>query len=92
MAAEGWSDKTAFDIEVRMEQRNGTEFFCAENAAPIAIHLAEHLWRPNSGCEHSEEWVVHFSSGHSDSGSPPLVQILTSVVCSSCSLLLKTQS
>ena len=24
-------------------------------------------------------WVVHFSSGDSDSGSPPLVQILTSV-------------
>ena len=26
--------------------------------------LAEHLWRPNSGYEHSEEWVVCFSSGN----------------------------
>ena len=37
--------------------------------------LAESLWRPNSGCEHSEGWVVHFSSGWNI--SPPLVQIYT---------------
>ena len=28
--------------------------------------LAERWWRPNSGCEHSEGWVVRFSSGDSD--------------------------
>ena len=27
------------------------------------------------------QWVVHFSSGDSDSGSPPLVQIFMSVAC-----------
>lgn len=61
MAAERWSDKTVSDIEVHTEQMVGTEFFYAEKMAPIAIHLAEHLQRPNSACEHSEEWVMHFS-------------------------------
>ena len=26
------------------------------------------VWRPNSNCGHSEGWVVHFSTGDSDSG------------------------
>ena len=34
-----------------------------------SLTLAEYLWRPNSGCEHSEGWVVTFSSGNGDSGS-----------------------
>ena len=42
--------------------------------------LAEHLWRPNSGGECSDG-VVHFSSGDSDSRSPPLVQIFTNAAC-----------
>jgi len=29
--------------------------------------LAECLWRPKCGCEHSEAVVVHFSSGDSSS-------------------------
>lgn len=27
--------------------------------------LSERLWRPNSGCEHSQ-WVISFSSGNTD--------------------------
>ena len=27
------------------------------------------------------QWVVRFSSGNGDSGSPPLAQVLTSAVC-----------
>ena len=30
--------------------------------------LAERLWRPDSGYEHSEWCVVHFSSGDNDKG------------------------
>ena len=45
--------------------------------------LAECLWRPNTGCEHSGgcEHRWHFSSGDSNSGSSPLVQTFTSMVC-----------
>ena len=44
--------------------------------------LAKWLWRPNSGCEHRVVvWVVHFSSGNSDSGLPPLLQIFMSMAC-----------
>ena len=40
------------------------------------LMLAEQFWRPNSGYKQSEAVSgVHFSSGNSDSGSPPLVQI-----------------
>ena len=42
--------------------------------------LAERLWRPNSRCKYSEE-VVCFCSGDSNSGSPLLVKILTSMEC-----------
>ena len=43
--------------------------------------LVECLWRSKSGYEHSEEWVVYFSTGGSNSGSPLLVQILMIVTC-----------
>jgi len=52
-----------------------------------SLTLAEHLWRPNSRCEHSEGWVGHFSSQ-----SLPLVQIVANAACTSCSLLLKILS
>jgi len=73
MAAEK-SDIMASDMEVRMKQRGGTEFPHAEEMAPTAIH--QHLWRPNSGCEHSEGLVILFSNY--DSGAPLLVQLLMS--------------
>ena len=73
MAAEGQSDRLVSDTEVCMEQRCVIEFLHA---------LAKWLWRPNSGCEHRVVvWVVHFSSGNSDSGLPPLLQIFMSMAC-----------
>ena len=37
MAAEGQSDRMTFDIEVRMKQRDITEFHHVENTAPNDI-------------------------------------------------------
>jgi len=48
--------------------------------------LAECLWRPKSGCEHSEV-VVCCSSSESDSGAPLLVHI---VMCMACRLFFIT--
>lgn len=41
------------------------------------LMLAVRLWRPKSGCEHNE--AVGGNSDGSDSGSPPLVQVVASV-------------
>ena len=35
----------------------------------------------NSGCEHSEESVVHFSGGDDDTGSSPLVHSFMTIAC-----------
>ena len=49
---------------------------CGKNSTHWhSLKLGEHLWSPSSVCEHSEVVLVHFSSGNSNSGSPPLVQI-----------------
>jgi len=56
MAAEGPTDRMVSDMEVHLKQRCATEFLYAEKNG-IQCHssaLAEHLWRPNSGCENSE--------------------------------------
>jgi len=37
MAAEGWFDKMASDMEVHMKQWCGIEFLRAETVAPIGI-------------------------------------------------------
>ena len=56
MAAEWHSDKMVSDMEVQMKERCATKLLCVEKIAPTDIlwMLAEHLWRPNIGCEHSE--------------------------------------
>ena len=51
--------------------KNGTQWH--------SLILAECLWRPNSGYEHSEVMSLHFSSGDSDNGSPP--EIFMKVAC-----------
>ena len=56
MAAEGQCDTTVSDMKVHMKQRGVTEFLQPEIMARIDLrqHLniyAEHLGRPNSGCE-----------------------------------------
>ena len=77
MAAEGQSDKKAFDMDVYMEPKCGTEFLHVEKVAPIAIHW--HLLNTNGDpivdVSTMRLWVVHFSSGSISSGSSPLVQI-----------------
>ena len=83
MAAEGQSDKMVSDMAVHMEQRCGVEFPHAENIAAIDIH--HHLLivcgdRPVD-VSTVRCWVLCFCSGDSDSGSPPLVQIVMSVAC-----------
>jgi len=52
MAAEGQTGKMVSDMEVHMKKWCVTELFHVEKIA--AVDLAEHLWRPNSECEHSE--------------------------------------
>ena len=55
MAAEGQSDKMVSDVEVWMKQRHITEFIHAVKwHLMTSLMLAECLWRPNSGCQHSE--------------------------------------
>jgi len=59
VAAEGQSDKMASDREMCMKQRYVVGFLQVEKIPAINIFthssmLAEHFWRPNSGCEHSE--------------------------------------
>jgi len=44
-------------MEVCRKQRRVTEILHVEKMVPIGIHqqtFAEHLWRPNSRCEHSD--------------------------------------
>ena len=81
MAAEGQSDKIASDREACMKQRCVTEFLHEEKMAPTDIH--EHLLNTDGDQPVDvgtvRQWVVHFISG--DSGSPLVVQILTSTVC-----------
>ena len=82
MAAEGQSDKMASDREVRMKQRCVTEFLhMQKKIAPTEIHQRLLNDHGDQTVEVStvRQWVVHFSSG--DSGSPPLVQIFTSMAC-----------
>ena len=72
MAAEGQPDKMAFDMEVRVKQRCVTEFLHAKNMAPIDIHQYLLNVSGNQTVDVSTVrwWVVSFSSGNSNSGSP----------------------
>ena len=55
MAAEEQSDKVVSDMEVWMKQSFVTEILHMEKIAPTDVSThAECLWRPKSGCEHSE--------------------------------------
>ena len=70
MAAEGQSDKLASDMEVCMQQRCKT--------------MQERIGKQKVSVSAVKRWVVSYSSG--DSGSPPLVQIFTSMACRLLSL------
>ena len=57
VAAEGQSDKMVSSIEVYIKQRYVIEFLHAEKKivpSDILSQLLNYLWRPNSGCDHSE--------------------------------------
>ena len=69
--------KYVSDMELRMKKRYATEFLHVEKIAPIDIH--RHLLKSKSECECSEALRGAFQ--HSDSESPPLVQIFMSVAC-----------
>jgi len=70
MATEGQSDTMVSDTEMWMKQRSGIEFLHTEKKWHhwCSLMLAEHFWRPTSGCEHSEvvggafqqwwQWVI----------------------------------
>ena len=65
-AAEGQAVRMASDMEVPMKQRCVTEFLHVEKNCTHwhSFTLAEQLWRPNSGCEHSEVVGGAFSSSN----------------------------
>ena len=56
MGAERQSDEMVSDAEVWMKQKCVAEFLHVEKLHPMTfINVAEYLWRPKSGCEHSKE-------------------------------------
>ena len=84
-AAEGQSEKMASDMEVQMKQSCVDQFLHTVKNGTYwhSSTFDECFWRPNNAYEHSEGWVTfaHFSSGHSNSRIPPLVQISLSAAC-----------
>ena len=82
MAAEGQSDKMPPDVEVCLKQRCVTEFLHVKIITPINVH--RHLWKVSGDQKvdvSTMMWVMHFSSGVSNSGSPPVLQICMSMAC-----------
>ena len=68
VAAEGQFDRMASDMEVCMKQRCGIPSCGKIDTHWHSSMLAEHLWRPNNGYEHSEavggtfqQWCHHSS-------------------------------
>ncbi|MFV1073149.1 hypothetical protein, partial [Klebsiella pneumoniae] len=66
-----------------MKQKCIIEFLHAEIIAPTDINscLLNIYGDQTVDVSTVRWWVVHFSSGDSDSGSPPLVQMVTSTAC-----------
>ena len=68
----------ASDTEVHRKQKYDTEFLHVEKMAPTDIHpcLVNVYGDQIAGVSTVRQWVVYFSSGDSDSRSPPLEQIV----------------
>ena len=85
MGAEGQSDRALSDMEARMKQRYVIEFLRVEKISSTDTHW--HLLNVSGdqpmdvSTVRGEGYMVHFSSSDSGNGSPPLVQISTSVTC-----------
>ena len=75
MAAEGQSDKMASDMDTLMKQRCVIEFLHVEKIAPTDIHQCLLNICGDQTVSTVMQCVVHCSSGDSDSGSPPPMQI-----------------
>ena len=75
-------DKMESDRDVCMKKRYVIKFLHVEKMAPIDIHghLLMGLLKPIVDVSIVSWWVVCFSSNR-DSGSPPLLQVFTSVTC-----------
>ena len=73
----------ASDMEVRLKQRCVIEFVHAEKMEPADIHRCLlNVYRDQRvDMSTVRQWVVHFSSGDSNSWSRPLVQIFMSTAC-----------
>ena len=67
-------------VEVHIIQRCVTEFFHETKIAPTDIHqhLLNFYGDQTVDVSIMRWWVVHFSSGNSNSGAPQLVQMFTS--------------
>lgn len=78
MATEGLSDRMVPDMEVSMKRSCDIEFFRVEENSSFDIHqhFLDVCGDQAVGVSTVRGWVVHFSSGHSDSGSPLLLQHL----------------
>ena len=81
MAAEGQSNKMAFDEEACMKQRGATDFLHAGKTVATDIHqcLLNVYGDQTADVSAVKQWVVRLASGNSR--SPPLVQIFTSAAC-----------
>ena len=71
-------------MKLHVKQTCGIEFLHAEKIAPIDIkqHLLKAYGDQTVDLSTERQWVVCFSSGDRDCGSPPLVQIFMSTTCS----------
>ena len=77
-------------MEECMNQKYVTEFPHAEKMAPTDIHqcLLNIYGDQTADVSTVRQWIMHFSSSDSNSGSPPLMRIFRSVACR---LLLNTE-
>ena len=85
MAVEGQFDTMASDIEVHTKQMCVIDFLCAEKMAPTDIHQHALNVSGDQTVDMStvRQWVVHFSSGNSDSSPSLLVHTQHAGTCSS---------
>ena len=72
--------KMASDMKMHMKQSGVIEFLHVEKTVPNDVHgfLLNIYGDQTVGVRTVRQWVVYFSSGDTDSGSPSLVQIFLS--------------
>jgi len=80
MAADGQSDRMVSEVGVHVDQSGVIELFRVKEMAPSDIQqaLMSVSGRQSVDVSTVRWWMMRFSSGDNDTGSPPLVQIVTS--------------